>query len=477
MAALGGRFDADEAAIIERMLRESGGTIPDAQVSEVGLAVAINRRGRSCISTTRQPGHCPFWNRLMYTKTVSSSSQARGFRQRTPYVWLGAGVLGLGVALAGGTGVAHADSAPAGDASPSDTSPSASSSRSMSAGVSRAARGSGAVPTRRQSATASPAASDRSVVAAASPAAVVQPQRPGLATPRPVPVAKPAIEDVQVQIAHSFHDARDWVSATLSGPVGGVANNGLFLVRRVVLPTGEHVGLHGTAECVAAENCSGKDLTHTNFRNANFSPSATAAGPLPAASRTVTANAVNNANADLSGANLIGAGVREIRENRPIEVRFGEGSRLRGPRLSGAFPDGAIGNTTGYQFRVQLGTGAISVQEVSGLDVQQQPIEVRPSNSPVFSTIKMPGIVKLGNVTLSNGVFTSGDTFSNWFNKIGNPRETLTITLIDESGQPAMIWTLTNAFPTKITGAKTEGNETAFATVEIAHEGLRITNA
>ena len=35
--ALGTRFDSDEAAIAERMLREYGGTIPDEQlVSEIG---------------------------------------------------------------------------------------------------------------------------------------------------------------------------------------------------------------------------------------------------------------------------------------------------------------------------------------------------------------------------------------------------------------------------------------------------------
>ena len=44
-AALGGRYDADEAAVIERVLRESGGTIPDDQlIEEVGLALAIYRR-------------------------------------------------------------------------------------------------------------------------------------------------------------------------------------------------------------------------------------------------------------------------------------------------------------------------------------------------------------------------------------------------------------------------------------------------
>jgi hypothetical protein len=45
IAALGARFDADETAIIGRMLREYGGTIPDKQlIEEIGLALAVHRR-------------------------------------------------------------------------------------------------------------------------------------------------------------------------------------------------------------------------------------------------------------------------------------------------------------------------------------------------------------------------------------------------------------------------------------------------
>jgi hypothetical protein len=43
--ALAGTFSADEVAIIERMLRELNGTIPDAQmVEEIALALAVHRR-------------------------------------------------------------------------------------------------------------------------------------------------------------------------------------------------------------------------------------------------------------------------------------------------------------------------------------------------------------------------------------------------------------------------------------------------
>jgi hypothetical protein len=46
-AALGSRFDADETEVVERVLREYGGTVPDAQlIEEVGLALAIFQRGR-----------------------------------------------------------------------------------------------------------------------------------------------------------------------------------------------------------------------------------------------------------------------------------------------------------------------------------------------------------------------------------------------------------------------------------------------
>ncbi len=48
IAALDTRFDPDEAAIAEGMLREHAGTVPDAQlIEEIGLAIAVyRRRGR-----------------------------------------------------------------------------------------------------------------------------------------------------------------------------------------------------------------------------------------------------------------------------------------------------------------------------------------------------------------------------------------------------------------------------------------------
>ena len=47
IAALGTRFDPDEAEVIERVLRDHGGIVPDQQmISEAALALAIHRRSR-----------------------------------------------------------------------------------------------------------------------------------------------------------------------------------------------------------------------------------------------------------------------------------------------------------------------------------------------------------------------------------------------------------------------------------------------
>jgi phage tail-like protein len=135
-----------------------------------------------------------------------------------------------------------------------------------------------------------------------------------------------------------------------------------------------------------------------------------------------------------------------------------------------------------FHFLVKWDSHVMSFQEVSGLDVEAQPIEYRAGDNPVFSTVKMPGIKKYGNVTMKKGVFKADDKFWDWFNQIKMntiKRVPVTISLLEESGSPTMVWTLANAWPTKITGTdlKAEGNEVAVETIEIAHEGLSIATA
>lgn len=125
--------------------------------------------------------------------------------------------------------------------------------------------------------------------------------------------------------------------------------------------------------------------------------------------------------------------------------------------------------------------GYSSFREISGLDVEIQPIEYRHGDSPSFSSIKMSGLRKENNVTLKKGVFKNDNKLFEWFNQVqlNKPvRRAVTIKLLDEAGEPTMVWSLANAWPTKITGVslKSDGNEVAVEGIELAHEGLTITN-
>ncbi len=135
-----------------------------------------------------------------------------------------------------------------------------------------------------------------------------------------------------------------------------------------------------------------------------------------------------------------------------------------------------------FHFEVRWDNAVMSFQEVSGLDAEAQPIEYRHGNSPGFSPVKMPGLMKHGRVTLKKGVFKSDNKFWEWFGEIKMntiKRKTVTISLLDEAGKPTMVWTLANAWPIKIAGTdlKSTGNEVAVEAIEIAHEGLTIASA
>ena len=136
-----------------------------------------------------------------------------------------------------------------------------------------------------------------------------------------------------------------------------------------------------------------------------------------------------------------------------------------------------------FRFEVDLGTELTNVafQEVSGMDTENQIIEYRKTNSPQFSTEKMPGIAKYGNIILKRGVFVNDNAFWKWYDSIKMntiKRQTVLIKLLDENGKVTMQWQLDNAWPTKITSTdlKSDGNEVAVYTLEIAHEKLTITN-
>jgi phage tail-like protein len=134
-----------------------------------------------------------------------------------------------------------------------------------------------------------------------------------------------------------------------------------------------------------------------------------------------------------------------------------------------------------FYFSVQGLPGNPVFQEVTGLETESQVIEYRRGDNPAFAPIKMPGIRKVGNVTLKKGVFVKDQALWDWFSAIKMntiDRSTITISLLDESGSPTMIWTLHEAFPVKVTATdlQSDGNEVAVEAIELAFEKLEAAN-
>lgn len=134
-----------------------------------------------------------------------------------------------------------------------------------------------------------------------------------------------------------------------------------------------------------------------------------------------------------------------------------------------------------FHFRVEWGGQQLAFSECTGLNKEVQVIEYRDGLSPEFSSVKMPGLVKYGNITLKRGVMAGDNDFFDWVKtiKMNKPeRRDVIISLLNEEHEPVMTWKVVNAWPTKITSPdlKASGNEAAIETLELAHEGVEIEN-
>ena len=134
-----------------------------------------------------------------------------------------------------------------------------------------------------------------------------------------------------------------------------------------------------------------------------------------------------------------------------------------------------------FHFQVVMGADSASFQEVSGLDCELEVIEFRYGDSREYGKQKMPGLRKNSNITLKRGVTAGDNSFFEWINTaLMNTieRRDITISLLNEEHTPVMVWQVKNAWPSKLqsTDMKGDANELAIESIELVHEGIKITN-
>ncbi len=132
-----------------------------------------------------------------------------------------------------------------------------------------------------------------------------------------------------------------------------------------------------------------------------------------------------------------------------------------------------------FHFRVTFDATVINCSEVTGLNTELDVIEYRDGASVLFSTQKMSGLRKFGDIVIKKGVFASDKDYWVWYNSVqmNTPlRKTITIELLDETHAPIMTWALTNAWPKKVENPdfKSDASEVAVETITLVHEGLSL---
>ena len=134
-----------------------------------------------------------------------------------------------------------------------------------------------------------------------------------------------------------------------------------------------------------------------------------------------------------------------------------------------------------FHFLVEWGGTRIGFTEVTGLTLETEVIEYREGSSPEYNKIKMPGLRKFGNITMKRGTFVNDNEYFKWFNTVKLntiERRDITISLLNESHEPVVVWKVKSAWPVKVQSPdlKSDANESAIESIEVAHEGLVIDN-
>ena len=133
-----------------------------------------------------------------------------------------------------------------------------------------------------------------------------------------------------------------------------------------------------------------------------------------------------------------------------------------------------------FHFQVDWGGAKLSFTEVTGLVMEREKIEYRHSDSKDFSKISMPGMKKNNNLTMKRGKFEGDFDYNTWFEEVANERiegrRDVVIRLWNEKHEPVAAWKAIRCFPVKVTAPdfKSDANEAAIESIEVAHEGLTL---
>ena len=123
--------------------------------------------------------------------------------------------------------------------------------------------------------------------------------------------------------------------------------------------------------------------------------------------------------------------------------------------------------------------------EVSGLQMETELFEYAEGGNNEYIH-RLPGLTKVGNVTLKRGLSVDNELFKWYLRVAGGIMDLRTVTIVvygtqqknQENLKPVVRWELLNAFPCKWSGPQlaANGESIAVESIELAHMGVLAVN-
>lgn len=134
-----------------------------------------------------------------------------------------------------------------------------------------------------------------------------------------------------------------------------------------------------------------------------------------------------------------------------------------------------------FNFKVEIvNLGVITFKEVFGLG-DERVMENKSEDKPDSPSTHVTGSRRNERVVMRKGTFPCNERIFDWLDTFKLhiiQREQIVITLLDECGNPAMVWKLRNAHPIRLAGvtSRQNGGEVLIEELELVHEGMIIEN-
>jgi phage tail-like protein len=134
---------------------------------------------------------------------------------------------------------------------------------------------------------------------------------------------------------------------------------------------------------------------------------------------------------------------------------------------------------TSFNFIIDIQGIRAGFSEVGGLSGETNIVEYREGSDPHMAPRKLPGQAKYANISLKRGYTVNGKDLWEWRKSViegRTQRLSGTITLMDESRKPTLVWRFFEAWPSKWAGPamNAKNNDVAIEELELAVEGVEL---